>query len=60
MEPIIMLLTWRWEEDHGLCMVGQIFRDQESVRPLGWACVVTALQPCCTFMLMPVAVVEMD
>ena len=60
MEPIRMLLTWRWEEDHGLCMVGQNFRDQESVSPLGWACVVTALQPYCTFMLMPVAVVEMD
>ena len=41
-------------------MVGQKFRDQESVSPLGWVCVVTALEPCCKFMLMPIAVVEMD
>ena len=60
MEPIILFLTWRWEEDHRLCMVGQNFRDQELVSPLSWACVVTTLQPCCTLMLMPIAVVEMD
>ena len=41
-------------------MVGQYFRDQESVSPLGWACVVTAPQPSRTFMLMPIAVVEVD
>ena len=57
MESVIMFLTWRWEADHGLCMVGQYFRDQESVSPLGWVCVVTAPQPCGTFMLMPIAVV---
>ena len=28
--------------------------------PLGWACVVTVPQPCRTFMLMPIAVVEVD
>ena len=39
-----MFLTWWWEEDQGLCMVGQIFKDQESVSLLGWACVVTALE----------------
>ena len=60
MEPVIMFLTWQWEADHGLCMVGQYFRDQESVSPLGWACVVTAPQPSRTFMLMPIAVVEVD
>ena len=46
MEPVIMFLTWRWEADHGLCMVGPYLRDQA--------------QPCRTFMLMPIAVVEMD
>ena len=28
--------------------------------PLGWACVVTAPEPCRTFMLAPIAVVEVD
>ena len=41
-------------------MVGQYSRDQKSVCPLGWACVVTAPQPCRTFMLMPITVVEVD
>ena len=41
-------------------MVGQYLRDQESVSPLGWACVVIAPQPSRTFMLMPIAVVEVD
>ena len=41
-------------------MVGQYLRDQDSVSPLGWACVVTAPQPSRTFMLMPIAVVEVD
>ena len=60
MEPVIMFLTWRWEADHVLCMAGQYLRGQESVSPLGWACVVTAPQPSRTFMLMPIAVVEVD
>ena len=38
-------------------MVGQYLRDQESVSPLGWACVVTVPQPSRTFMLIPIAVV---
>ena len=41
-------------------MVGQYLGDQESVSPLGWACVVTAPQPSRTFMLIPIAVVEVD
>ena len=41
-------------------MVGQYLRDQDSVSLLGWTCVVTALQPCRTFMLMPIVVVEVD
>ena len=41
-------------------MVELYSRDQESMSPLGWACVVTAPQPCRTFMLMPIAAVEVD
>ena len=41
-------------------MVRQYLEDQESVSLLGWACVVTAPRPSRTFMLMPIAVVEVD
>ena len=60
MEPVIMLLAWRWEADHGLCMVGQYVREQEAMSPLGWPCVVAEPQPCRTSMLMPIVVVEVD